>query len=120
MATKHQGPYTRDLGEGARLRYEFEREHKRILRYSVSLEVLTSSGQWTWIVRYDNWHSEPHRHVMRKDGRERQDPPHIAHSVDFAYDKVLGYARALKEAQADLRNHWEEYRSRFEEGRWPI
>jgi len=116
MDCKHEGPYIRDLGEGARLRYEFCRMGKRILQYTVQLETFIAEDprEWVPVIRYDNWHGSPHRHVFRKDGTSRQD------LVDIGEDEMLGYSRALKEAQADLRDYWELYCQRFKEGRWPV
>jgi hypothetical protein len=112
---KRQGPYFLDLDLGVQLRWEFEREKKRILSYVVQLEVNEGKG-WKVVLRYDTAHAVPHGDVYRKSGRSRK----VMHpGIDTTYDEVLGWGRSLISAREDITFHWETYCARFREGGWP-
>ncbi|HZV07200.1 MAG TPA: hypothetical protein VE999_19110 [Gemmataceae bacterium] len=87
----------------ARLRCSFQRQGKRVVRFTVQLEIF-HQDQWRPIVRYDNAHGFCHRDTLHPDGTQ---------------DKTGVYIGDVNEtftfAIEDLRTNWETHRSRYRE-----
>ena len=75
------------------------------MNFIVQLEVRHPvHGTWVPIVRYDTAHGFAHRDRLHPDGSTEKTPL-----------RVEDYNQALNYAEADLHDHWEEYRNRFVE-----
>jgi hypothetical protein len=91
-----------DLGsDDVRLRCSFHRFGKRIVQFTVQLEI-KEQDKWRPVVRYDNAHGFCHRDTLRPDGTQ---------------DKTGVYIGDVNEtftfAIEDLRTNWEAYCSRY-------
>jgi hypothetical protein len=109
---RRKGPHERALGLGAKLHYELVRARKEILRYTVQLTVEMDTS-WVPVIRYDTAHGSPHKHIYKRDGKER------TQAVDIIYDGDLGYQQAAVMAFKDLEENWEAYCAKFRRGVWP-
>ncbi len=64
----------RDLGPGIRYRADFDKEHGRILRFTVQLEVALEET-WRPVRRYDTAHGFVHCDLYRRDGSVQRHQP---------------------------------------------
>lgn len=106
--------YVKALGEGARQRLELTRDGKRIVDYVVQLEVETNNEIWQPAVRYDTKHGGPHRDQLKITGEAKKE------MLNAMFDILTGYRDAVAAAERDIAVHWETYRRRFLEGKWPV
>lgn len=84
-----------------RLRCSYQRRRKRIVRYTVQLEI-HHSGQWQPVVRYDNAHGFCHRDTIHADGSQEKTPVYYG-------DASETFTRAID----DLRSDWQAHHARF-------
>lgn len=94
-----------DFAHGVRMRVRFLRDRKEIREFVVQLETWIG-GQWLAVVRYDNAHGRPHLDILDRWGREKQKYWLLGTNNDV-----------LTEGVSDIRQHWEQYLSRFMEER---
>lgn len=74
--------------------------------FVIQLEVWhPGMGTWAPVIRYDTAHGFVHRDWVRPDGLVEKTPIPIE-----------DYTQALQYAEADLKDNWQIYRSRFLEG----
>ena len=92
-----------NVAADCRLRHEHRRVGKRIVSFAVQLEVRhPRQGMWLGVVRYDTAHGFAHRDWLHADGTTEKTPLPIE-----------DYGQALSYAEADLKDHWQDYRDRF-------
>jgi hypothetical protein len=84
-----------------RRRQTYVRLKKRILSFSIQLEVFVK-GKWLPVIRYDTTHGFAHRDIIHFDGSVEKTPLFL-HT----------YNEALTFAEEDLRENWPLYRDRF-------
>ena len=84
-----------------RIRCSYRRRGKRIVQYTVQLEV-QHSVRWQPVVRYDNAHGFCHRDVLHADGTQEK-------TAVFYGDASETFTRAIE----DLRANWETHTARF-------
>jgi len=84
-----------------RIRCSYRRRGKRIVQYTVQLE-LRYSEQWQPVVRYDNAHGFCHRDTIHADGSQDKTPVYYGNANDT-------FTRAID----DLRTNWQAHRARF-------
>lgn len=87
--------------DDVRIRCAYKRRRKRIVRYTVQLEI-RHSDTWQPLVRYDNAHGFCHRDTIHADGSEEKTPV-------FSGDANETFTRAIEDVQAN----WEAHRARF-------
>lgn len=92
-----------DLADGVRMRVRFRQNRNEIDEFVVQMEIWRAD-EWVPVVRYDNAHGRPHVDLMDRWGRERRKV-----WLEESNNHVL------TEAMDDIRLHWEQYLSRFEE-----
>ena len=85
----------------ARLRCRYVRRGKRIVEYTVQLEI-PHQGKWQPVVRFDNAHGFCHRDDIHPDGTQDK-------TATFVGDANETFTRAIEEVQI----HWESHRNRF-------
>ncbi len=85
----------------ARLRCSFHRLGKRIVRFTVQLEV-RDLDEWRPVVRYDNAHGFCHRDTLHPDGTQDKTGVYIG-------DVNATFTFAIE----DLRTNWEAHRARY-------
>ncbi len=91
-----------DLVPGeARIRCSYRRRRRRIVQYTVQLEVRYSE-QWQPVVRYDNAHGFCHRDTIHADGSQDKTPVYYGNANDT-------FTRAID----DLHTNWQAHRARF-------
>ncbi len=78
----------------------------------MQLTVEVETG-WVPVIRYDTAHGGPHKHIFKRDGKER------TQSLDIYYDEDLGYQQAIAMAFKDLEENWEACCVKFRRGVWP-
>jgi hypothetical protein len=81
----------------ARLRCAYKRHKKKILQYTVQLE-LYFLGSWQAVVRYDNAHGFCHRDTIHPDGTQDKKAIFVGSPND-------SFTRAIREAQTNWQNH---------------
>ena len=89
------------MPDEVRLRCSYQRRDRRILRYTVQLEVRLVGG-WTPVVRYDNAHGYCHCDTMHPDGTQDK-------SATFTGDENETFTHAIDELHAT----WESHRARY-------
>lgn len=87
--------------EQARVRCRYKRHARRILAYTVQLEIY-NQGIWQPVVRFDNAHGFCHRDDLHPDGSQDK----VAVFVGEANET---FTQAIDEVQS----HWESHRNRF-------
>lgn len=87
--------------ELVRLRCRYRREGRRIIDYTVQLEIL-NQGRWQPVVRFDNAHGFCHRDDLHPDGTQDK-------TVSLIGDANDTFTLAIEELQA----HWESHRNRY-------
>jgi hypothetical protein len=98
--------YTRALGENARKRHSHKTERGTVIDFIVQLEVKINEA-WRPVIRYDCAHDFSHVDRYNTDGQQEKE------RLQLPYDE------ALTLADEDIDLHWETYKSRFLEGRFP-
>lgn len=89
------------LTDEVRMRCSYRRLGKRIVQYTVQLEI-NHLGMWQPIVRYDNAHGFSHRDTIHPDGTQDK-------TAVFVGDANDTFTVAIK----DLSTNWEAHRARF-------
>jgi hypothetical protein len=89
------------ITDEVRLRCSYRRRRKRIIQYTVQLEI-HYSGQWQPAVRYDNAHGFCHRDTIHLDGSQEKTPVYYGNAND-----------TFTHAIDDLRDNWQAHRARF-------
>ena len=84
-----------------RFRSWYRRRRKRIVQYTVQLEIL-HADRWQPVVRYDNAHGFCHRDTIHADGTQDKTPVYYGDANDT-------FTRAIDE----LRENWQAHRARF-------
>lgn len=94
--------WTEDLlAPSVRLRCVYQRRGKRILKFTVQLEVRRVDC-WHAVVRYDNAHGFCHRDTMHVDGHREKTPVWVGDVTEtFTY------------AIEDLKTHWSAYHAAY-------
>jgi hypothetical protein len=92
--------YTTLFDEGVRKRHVHERRGKKILNFSVQLEVFTAN-RWTAVVRYDCAHGFSHIDQYWQSGRKKK----ILLNLSFE--------KALVLADWDIKTGWQKYVKEF-------
>jgi len=87
--------------DGVRLRCAYRRRRKRIVQFTVQIEVF-HADQWMPVVRYDNAHGFCHRDTIHADGTREKVPVYYGDANDT-------FTRAIN----DLRGNWRDHYSRF-------
>jgi hypothetical protein len=82
----------------ARLRCSYRRHRKRIVQFTVQLEI-SHAGQWQAIVRYDNAHGFCRRDTIHADGIQVKEPVYYG-------DVNETFTRAVDELRENWREHW--------------
>lgn len=116
--------WTRDfvgpLGDRARYRLAFIREGQEIKDFLLQLEA-DVDGKWRPVLRYDTAHGKLHRDayrfLKRRFGRRRT--AKRTGPVDTTYDPDVGYKETMSTEQNNIRDQWEYFVTRFEDGEWP-
>jgi hypothetical protein len=85
----------------ARMRCSYRRRGRRILQYTVQLEIF-HSNDWRPVVRFDNAHGFCHRDDIHPDGSQDK-------TAMFVGDANDTFTLAIKEVQTG----WESHRTRF-------
>jgi hypothetical protein len=85
----------------ARLRCSYRRRRKRIVQFTVQIEVF-HAGQWRPVVRYDNAHGFCHRDTIHADGTQEKIPVYYGEANET-------FTRAID----DLRENWRDHCNRF-------
>jgi hypothetical protein len=85
----------------ARLRCSYRRRRKRIVQFTVQIEVFYA-GHWRPVVRYDNAHGFCHRDTIHADGTQEKYPIYYG-------DMNATFTRAIDE----LRGNWPAHCARF-------
>jgi len=89
------------LPQQARVRCRYKRHARRILEFTVQLEI-HNQEIWQPVVRFDNAHGFCHRDDLHPDGRQDK-------TAVFVGDPNETFTRAIDEIQT----HWETHRNRF-------
>ena len=89
------------LPDEVRLRCRYQRRRKRIVQYTVQIEIMHNS-QWFPVVRYDNAHGFCHRDTIHFNGTQDKTPVYYGDANDT-------FTNAIAELQAD----WPMHRARF-------
>jgi hypothetical protein len=84
-----------------RLRCRYRRRQKRIVQYTVQLE-LWYQEQWQPVVRYDNAHGFCHRDTLHADGTQEKTPVYYGSANET-------FTHAIQ----DVRSNWQAHRDRF-------
>jgi hypothetical protein len=84
-----------------RLRCSYRRRRKRIVRYTVELEIYYTD-EWRPVVRYDNAHGFCHRDMIHADDTQDKTPVYYG-------DANQTFTQAID----DLRENWQAHRARF-------
>ena len=85
----------------ARLRCSYQRHRKRIVQFTVQLEI-SHGNKWQAIVRYDNAHGFCHRDILHADGTQDKDPVYYG-NVNETFTHAVD----------ELREHWRAHLARF-------
>ena len=85
----------------ARVRCRYRRSARRIVEYTVQLEILYQ-GDWRPVVRFDNAHGFCHRDELHPDGSQVKAPY-------FAGDANETFTTAIE----DIQSHWESHMNRY-------
>lgn len=84
---------------------EIVRKHSvvrgEVVKFSIQYNALID-GRWRGVVRYDNFHGEPHKHTFRYDGSERK-------SVIFGNNPSILFTKLLNTTKKDSRKIRERY-----------
>lgn len=91
---------------GAQKRHHHETQHGKIVRFMVQLEIL-AHGVWTPVIRYDCAHGYAHCDRFNLHGEQ------LKEALDMQYEEALTFADDA------IDEHWESYRDRFLQGRFP-
>ncbi len=89
------------LPDEVRMRCAYKRRGKRIVQYSVQLEI-QHAGRWQPVLRYDNAHGFCHRDIIHPDGTQDKTPV-----LSGGANETFTYAID------DLRTNWEAHKIRF-------
>ena len=89
------------IADEVRLRCSYRRRQKRIVQYTVQLEI-HHSGRWQHVVRYDNAHGFCHRDTIHPDGSQEKTPVYYGNAND-TFTHAIG----------DLRDNWQSHWARF-------
>jgi len=84
-----------------RLRCSYRRRRKRIVQYTVQLEI-HYSGRWEPVIRYDNAHGFCHRDTIHADGSQEKTAVYYGNAND-----------TFTQAIDDLRSTWQAHLARF-------
>src|SRR3990170_6458234 len=87
--------------DAARLRCSYRRRRKRIVQFTVQVEVFHAE-QWQPVVRYDNAHGFCHRDTIHADGTQEKLPVYYG-------DANSTFTRAID----DLSGNWRAHCARF-------
>ena len=85
----------------ARLRCAYRRRRKRIVQFTVQVEVF-HDDRWLPVVRYDNAHGFCHCDTIHVDGSQDKQPVYYGEANDT-------FTRAID----DLRRSWRDHCARF-------
>jgi hypothetical protein len=85
----------------ARMRCRYGRRGKRIVEYTVQLEILHEAS-WCPVVRFDNAHGYCHRDDLHPDGTQDK-------TATFVGNANETFTKAIDEVQAN----WESHANRF-------
>ena len=94
--------YEHEIGEKTYVRVRFQRERRKIQRFTVQLERTYGEEQHI-IVRYDNSHGFAHSDTMHPNQPETK----IELNLDFN--------QAFTYAQRDINQNWKFYCARYEQ-----
>ncbi len=89
-----------------RIRHSHRTEQRRIVAFSLQLEVEVEDG-WKPIIRYDTAHGSAHIDRFNLRGKLRKEW------------LIEGFRDALARAERDLKQNWQVYRERFLRGEFP-
>jgi len=98
--------YLLPLWTDTRIRHYHRRERRRIIEFSLQLEV-EARRTWRAVIRYDTAHGSAHVDRFTLTGKRRKERLRLA------------YAEALTRAERDLKQNWFVYRERFLRGEFP-
>lgn len=96
--------YVIPLGEKARKRHYHETDRRKVIHFTVQLEVLVDD-QWRVVIRYDSTHGFAHIDRYYLDGRKVTKEVH------------LKLRDALTLADEDIKENWKVYQEAFLEGK---
>jgi hypothetical protein len=85
----------------ARLRCSYLRHRKRIIQFTVQLEILHEE-KWFGIIRYDNAHGFSHRDTIHADGTQDKIPVYYG-------DINETFTHAIDELREQWRTHWSRF-----------
>lgn len=94
--------YENEIGEGVFLRVRFQRERKKIQRFTVQLERVFANERHI-IIRYDNGHGFVHSDTMRPGQPETKIELNLELNQAFTF------------AQRDINQNWKFYCERYEQ-----
>ena len=89
------------VADEVRIRCWYRRRRKRIVRYTVQLEIY-HARRWQAVVRYDTAHGFCHRDTIHADGSQDKSPV-------FFGDANETFTRAIE----DMRENWDAHRARY-------
>jgi len=92
--------YLSDVDRWRRAHYS---KHGKISAFSVQYEAFIE-GAWRPVVRYDTAHGFAHRDLLHPDGTQEK-----------TYIASKNYGQALKAAEIDIKQNWQNYRKIFEQ-----
>ncbi len=98
--------YLLPVWDDTRIRHPHRTEQRRIVAFSLQLEVEVEE-EWRPIIRYDTAYGSAHIDRFTLRGKRRKEW------------LAEGFREALARAERDLKQNWQVYRERFLRGEFP-